>query len=148
MPLETTFALIKTGAMQRRQDSAILWAATGAGLHIDLYTIPLDAFAFPAHAAIFEELYREHHGRHYYADLIESVRGPTRAIAFSGWNAISLWRELLGPTDPAKARLLHPNTIRARFGGTDGVMADNAAHGSDSPESAARELAIFYPKLA
>ena len=59
-----------------------------------------------------------------------------------GSNAVSKWRELLGPTDSGKARGDAPMSIRARYG-TDQTV--NAAHGADSVESAARELEFFFP---
>ncbi|CAG0919203.1 unnamed protein product [Notodromas monacha] len=58
--------------------------------------------------------------------------------------AVRLWRTMLGPTDVARARDEHPDSIRAIFGTGPGK---NAAHGSDSPESARRELGFFFPEL-
>jgi len=66
------------------------------------------------------------------------------ALALAKTNAIQEWRDLMGPTNSEKARNEAPNTIRALFG-TDTTM--NATHGSDSPQSAARELKFFFPKL-
>ena len=64
-----------------------------------------------------------------------------RVLELSGPNAIKKWREIIGPTNSEKARAEAPSSVRALFG-TDGQR--NAAHGSDAPESAARELALMF----
>ena len=68
--------------------------------------------------------------------------GPLVAAVIEGREAISSWRTMMGATDPAKAA---PCTIR---GDLATVMSENVSHGSDSPESAAREIALFFPGLA
>jgi nucleoside diphosphate kinase len=67
-------------------------------------------------------------------------------MVLEGSNAVRLWRDMLGPTDPARARHEMPLSLRARFGGV--AMPDNAFHGSDSLVSAVREIALFFPELA
>ncbi len=69
--------------------------------------------------------------------------GPVLALQLMGSDAVTAWRQLLGPTDPAKARQEAASSIRARYG-TDGT--NNAAHGSDSPENAEREINFFFPE--
>ena len=71
-----------------------------------------------------------------------STSGPIVAAVLAREGAVHQWRELLGPTDSNKAVLLAPHSIRAKFG-TDGSR--NAAHGSDSVLSAAREIRFFFP---
>lgn len=71
--------------------------------------------------------------------------GPLEAVILSHKdNAISRWRELMGPTKVFKAIYTHPDSIRGQFGLTD---TRNACHGSDSPESVQREVNIIFPEL-
>ncbi|RUS69220.1 hypothetical protein EGW08_023016 [Elysia chlorotica] len=87
--------------------------------------------------------YAEHRGKSFMRDLLVYVtQGPVIAFELVGENAISRWRELIGPTDPSKARAEASTSLRARFG-TD--VTHNGFHGSDSPASAAREVEFFFP---
>jgi nucleoside-diphosphate kinase len=137
--LQTTFALVKSHAYKDYR--RILEISYPHGLlvmwcrHI---TIDDDH-------EVFEQLYTEHAGKAYYEDLLGSVSGCVFAMSLSGENAIAVWRDLMGPTDPRRARAERPSSIRARFGGD--AMPFNAVHGSDSLESAARELELFWPEL-
>jgi nucleoside-diphosphate kinase len=84
--------------------------------------------------------YAEHEGKPFYAGLIEYITsGPVVKMIVSGPGAVAVARKLMGETDPAKAA---PGTIRGDFGL---VMDENVIHGSDSPESAEREIGIFFP---
>lgn len=86
--------------------------------------------------------YAEHQGTSFFDYLVEFITsGPVVALELKGPNAIQKWRTLLGPTDSATARTQAPLSIRAKFG-TDN--AKNAAHGSDSPASAEREVNFFF----
>ena len=88
-------------------------------------------------------LYKEHEGRFYHARLIDHIRsGPVKAMVLEGDDAVARWRAMLGPSAMVKWA---PGTIRASFGVTD---TRNAAHGSDSAASAAREIAIFFPSFS
>ncbi len=83
--------------------------------------------------------YQEHEGRPFYEPLIEFMTsGPVIVQVLEGENAIAKNRELMGATNPEEAA---PGTIRADFATSVRV---NSAHGSDSPESAAREIAYFF----
>lgn len=89
------------------------------------------------------ELYQEHQSKPFFNPLVTFVTsGPVIAMELMGENCIGQWRQVLGPTDSSLARSEAPMSIRARFG-TDNTR--NACHGSDSPESAARELEFFFP---
>jgi len=89
------------------------------------------------------ELYKEHQSKDFFNALVGFVTsGPVVAFELMGSSAVTRWRELLGPTDSAVARSEAPLTVRARFG-TDNTR--NACHGSDSTESAQRELDFFFP---
>lgn len=83
--------------------------------------------------------YAEHEGRPFFEGLVEFMTsGPVMIQVLEGENAISRNREIMGATDPAEAA---EGTIRKDFAESKGR---NAAHGSDSPESAAREIAYFF----
>ena len=83
--------------------------------------------------------YREHEGKPFYAGLVAYITsGPVMKMVLSGENAVSVCRKLMGATNPAEAA---PGTIRGDFGL---VLDANVVHGSDSPESAEREIEIFF----
>jgi nucleoside-diphosphate kinase len=83
--------------------------------------------------------YVEHQGKPFYDGLVAYITsGPVVKLVLSGENAVSVCRKLMGATNPADAA---PGTIRGDFGL---VMDANIVHGSDSPESAEREIAIFF----
>ena len=89
-----------------------------------------------------EVFYEEHKERPFFRDLVKFMSsGPVVKLEVSGPNAIKKWRELIGPTNSLKARDEAPGSVRALFG-TDGQR--NAAHGSDAPESATRELQLMF----
>ncbi len=90
-----------------------------------------------------EQHYAEHKDKPFFADLVEFITsGPLLAGVIEGPEAIASWRTMMGATNPAAAA---PGTIR---GDLATEMQNNVSHGSDSPESAAREIAIFFPGLA
>ncbi|KAM9703133.1 nucleoside diphosphate kinase 6 isoform 1-T3 [Menidia menidia] len=90
-----------------------------------------------------ERFYAEHSGRFFYQRLVEFMSsGPMRAYILAREDAIRHWRELMGPTKVFRARYTSPGSIRAQFGLTD---TRNTTHGSDSPESAQREISFFFP---
>ena len=92
-------------------------------------------------------LYREHEGKPYYEMLVNFMRsGPVVVLVLEGNDIIRLVRTLNGATNPEKA---DPGTLRERFGmkGPRFTGQQNAVHASDSPESAAREIGIFFPDL-
>ncbi|KAM6915207.1 nucleoside diphosphate kinase 6 [Xenentodon cancila] len=89
-----------------------------------------------------EMFYAEHSGRFFYQRLVEFMSsGPMRAYILAREDAIRHWRELMGPTKVFRARYTSPDSIRAQFGLTD---TRNTTHGSDSPESAQREIRFFF----
>ncbi len=86
-----------------------------------------------------EEFYKEHFDKPFFSELVSFMSsGPVLLIALSGENAVMKNREIMGATDPAEAS---PESLRARFGDSVG---ENAVHGSDSLESAQRELSFFF----
>ncbi|MFA7322876.1 MAG: nucleoside-diphosphate kinase [Candidatus Nanopelagicales bacterium] len=93
-------------------------------------------------AAVAEEHYGEHEGKPFFKDLVTFITGgPLVAAVIEGEAAISSWRTMMGATNPASAA---PGTIR---GDLATEMQMNVTHGSDSLESAAREIELFFPGL-
>ncbi|NXL14370.1 NDK6 kinase, partial [Setophaga kirtlandii] len=89
--------------------------------------------------------YREHAGRFFYQRLVEFMAsGPMWAYILAHENAVPLWRSLMGPTKVFRARHSDPDSIRGAYGLTD---TRNTTHGSDSPASASREIAFFFPEF-
>ncbi|XP_028997595.1 nucleoside diphosphate kinase 6 isoform X2 [Betta splendens] len=90
-----------------------------------------------------ERFYAEHSERFFYQRLVEFMSsGPMRAYILARDDAIHQWRQLMGPTKVFRARYTSPLSIRGQFGLTD---TRNTTHGSDSVESAQREINFFFP---
>ena len=98
-----------------------------------------------ADRALLEQHYAEHIGKPFYEPLVEfMMSGPIVAMVASGNRVIEGFRSLAGVTDPTVAA---PGTIRGDLARDQGTkVVQNIVHGSDSPESAAREIQIFFPK--
>jgi nucleoside-diphosphate kinase len=93
-------------------------------------------------AEVAETHYAEHRERPFFPSLVEFITsGPLMALVVEGPRAIEAFRALAGATDPVQAG---PGTIRGDFALE---VQNNIVHGSDSPESAAREIALFFPDL-
>jgi nucleoside-diphosphate kinase len=130
---ESTLLIIKPDGVRRRLIGDVLRRVEEAGLTIDeLRMETIDRVTA-------EEQYGEHRDKPFFAELVEFITGgPVVVAKVTGDDAISVWRDLMGPTDPADAP---PGTIRGDFAS---VITENVVHGSDSPESAARELKLFF----
>jgi len=133
MAVERTFSMVKPDAVARNIIGEIYQRFESRGLLIVaakmLRLTPLQAQGF----------YAEHQGKPFYDDLVAYMTsGPVVLQVLEGENAIALNREIMGATNPKEAR---PGTIRADF--AESIDA-NAVHGSDSHESAAREVAYFF----
>lgn len=135
MAVETTFSIIKPNAIKKNAIGAIINKFESQGLTIAAAKlINLDR-------GKAEEFYAEHKERPFFGELVDFMTsGPIMIMALHGEGAVSKNREIMGPTDPAEAPA---GTIRAEFGDNVG---ENAVHGSDSPASAERELALFFEK--
>jgi nucleoside-diphosphate kinase len=131
--IESTLLIIKPDGVRRSLIGEVLRRAEEAGLRIDeLRMETIDR-------ATAEEQYGEHRDKPFFAELVDFITGgPVVVAKVTGDDAISVWRDLMGPTDPADAP---PGTIRGDFAS---VITENVVHGSDSPESAARELKLFF----
>jgi nucleoside-diphosphate kinase len=92
--------------------------------------------------ATAKQHYGEHEGKPFFGDLVSFITsGPLVALCVEGPEAVGAVRTLMGPTNPVTAP---PGSIRGDYGLE---IEKNLVHGSDSPESAARELALFFPQL-
>lgn len=91
-------------------------------------------------AELAKRHYEEHTDKPFFRDLLEFITsGPVVAMVVEGEQAVSVLRTLMGATDPKQAA---PGTIRGDFGL---AITENIVHGSDSPQSAERELGLFFP---
>ena len=135
MAVETTFSIIKPNAIKKNAIGAIINKFEQNGLHISAAKLVL------LEKSKCEEFYAEHKERPFFGELVNFMTsGPVMLMALSGENAISKNREIMGATNPSEAAA---GTIRAEFGDNVG---ENAVHGSDSPASAERELALFFER--
>jgi len=130
---ERTLVLIKPDAMQRRLAGQILARFEDRGLTIraaKLVQVDRD---------LAERHYAEHREKPFFGELVEFITsGPTWALVVEGEGTIATMRATIGATDPANAA---PGTIRGDLASS---MPDNLVHGSDSPESAEREIALWF----
>ena len=136
MAIERTLSIIKPDAVAKNVIGQIYSRFENAGLKI--------AAAKLVHLsrADAEQFYAVHAARPFFKDLVEfMISGPVMITALEGENAILKNRELMAATDPKKAEA---GTIRADF--ADSIDA-NAVHGSDAAETAAVEIAFFFPGM-
>ena len=133
---ETTLNIIKPNAVRKNAVGKVIQTFETSGLAV----IALRMETLTREKA--EAFYAEHVGKPFFEGLIAFMTsGPCVAMALRGENAIARVREIMGNTNPAKAA---PGTLRAELADN---MTENAVHGSDSPRSAAREVAFFFPDL-
>lgn len=133
MAIEKTYSMLKPDAVRNRHMGEIIARIERSGLTIERMEL---ANVTPEQAAAN---YAEHEGKPFYNGLIEYITsGPVVKMVVSGEGAIKKMRALMGATNPAEAA---PGTIRGDFGL---IMDENVIHGSDSPESAEREIGIFF----
>ena len=136
MAIERTFSIIKPDATARNLTGAINAMIEQAGLRI----VAQKRARITREQA--ETFYAVHRERPFFRDLVSfMISGPVFVQVLEGENAIARNRELMGATDPKKAE---KGTIRADF--ADSIDA-NAVHGSDGAETAATEIAFFFPSM-
>ena len=136
MAVERTFSIVKPDAVAKNVIGQIYSRFENAGLKI------IAARMVQLSRADAEGFYAVHKDRPFFKDLVEfMISGPVMVQVLEGENAILKNRELMGATDPKKA---DKGTIRADF--ADSIDA-NAVHGSDAPETAAVEIAYFFPTM-
>ncbi|MEJ2308182.1 MAG: nucleoside-diphosphate kinase [Gammaproteobacteria bacterium] len=135
MAIERTFSIIKPDAVARNVIGEIYSRFEKAGLKIVAAKM---LHLSPEQAG---EFYAVHKERPFYKDLVDFMTsGPVMVQVLEGENAIALNRELMGATNPQEAAA---GTIRADFAKT---VDENAVHGSDGPDTAAAEIAFFFPE--
>ncbi len=139
MSTEKTLILVKPDGVRRGLIGEVISRIETKGYAIDAVRM------LQADTALLEKHYAEHVGKPFYEPLVEfMMSGPIVAIVASGNRVIEGFRSLAGATDPTVAA---PGTIRGDLARDQGTkVMQNLVHGSDSPESAAREIAIFFPK--
>src|SRR5689334_1044547 len=133
MAVERTLILIKPDAVQRRLAGEILARIEKRGFVVRAGKL------LQVSRALGEEHYGEHREKPFFGELVEFITSaPTWALVVEGEGAIATMRKTIGATNPANAE---PGTIR---GDLATAMPDNLVHGSDSPESAEREIALWF----
>ncbi len=133
--MDRTLILVKPDAVERNLGGAILMRLEAAGLRIvALKMLRVDE-------ALANKHYAEHINKPFFKDLLAYITSyPIIAAVFEGTDAVTVARKTMGATDPKKA---DPGTIRRDYG-LD--LQRNAVHGSDSPQSAQREIDLYFKK--
>jgi nucleoside-diphosphate kinase len=134
--VDRTLILVKPDAFERRLTGECIARFERKGLGImamKLMTVDRD---------LAERHYDEHREKPFFADLVEFITGgPLVAFVLEGHEAVNAARQVIGATNPLEAS---PGSIRGDFGLE---VQTNLVHGSDSPESATREVELFFPEL-
>lgn len=131
--METTLVLIKPDGVRRRLCGEIIRRFEAKGLTIRAMKL------MKMSGELADKHYAEHVSKGFYPELKAFMTGgPLVALAVAGPDAVNLVRKMMGATKPADSA---PGTIRGDFAT---IVTENLVHGSDSPESAARELALWF----
>ena len=134
--MERTLILIKPDAFARSLTGEIIARFERKGLRLVAMNLIMMS------RALAERHYAEHEGKSFYEELVTFITsGPLVAMVLAGEQAVVAARQVIGATDPLQATT---GSIRGDFAIEVG---QNMVHGSDSPESAAREVALFFPDL-
>jgi nucleoside-diphosphate kinase len=134
--MERTLILIKPDAFARGLTGEIIGRFERKGLRL----AAINQLTMTRELA--EQHYAEHAGKPFFDDLVEFITsGPLISLVLEGEEAIRAARQMIGATDPLEAS---PGSIRGDYAV---VIRYNMVHGSDSPESAAREIGLFFPSL-
>ncbi|MCA9838599.1 MAG: nucleoside-diphosphate kinase [Trueperaceae bacterium] len=137
MAIERTYAMIKPDGVARGLVGEVVSRIERKGYKI----VAMKLMQISRETA--EKHYGEHNGKPFFEGLVSFITsGPVVAMVLEGEKAISGWRTMMGSTNPADAT---PGSIRGDYAST---IDENVAHGSDAPETAAREISIFFPELA
>ncbi|HVH52985.1 MAG TPA: nucleoside-diphosphate kinase [Actinomycetota bacterium] len=131
--MESTLLIVKPDAVRRSLIGEVLRRVEAKGLRIvEMRMTTIDR-------ATADEHYAEHREKPFFDELVGFIgSGPVVVARLEGEGAVPVLRSLMGPTDPA---LAPPGTIRGDFGL---IITENLVHGSDSTESAERELKLFF----
>lgn len=138
--IERTLVLVKPDGVARGLAGEVLRRIEAKGYRVVALELR------PATAELLAQHYAEHVGKPFYEPLVEfMLSGPVVALVAEGQRVIEGFRALAGTTDPTTAA---PGTIRGDLGRDWGLaVQQNLVHGSDSPESAAREIGLWFPHL-
>jgi nucleoside-diphosphate kinase len=133
MATESTLLIVKPDGVRRRLVGEVLRRVEAKGLTIESMDLRV------IERSVAEEHYGEHREKPFFGELVDFITGgPVVVARVTGDDAIACWRTLMGPTNPVDAP---PGSIRGDFAT---LIGENIVHGSDSAESAARELALFF----
>jgi nucleoside-diphosphate kinase len=138
--IERSLILVKPDGVRRSLVGEVIRRIEQKGYHVVALKM------MNADRALLERHYAEHQGKPFFEPLVEfMMSGPIVALVAEGNRVIEGFRKLAGTTDPTVAE---PGTIRGDLARDQGTkVVQNIVHGSDSPESAAREISIFFPEL-
>ena len=133
---ERTLILIKPDGVARGLVGEVVRRIEAKGLVLEALELRV------LEREVAESHYAEHKDKPFFGELVDFITsGPLVAGVVSGRGAITSWRTMMGATDP---KVADPGTVRGDFA-TE--MSKNVTHGSDSPESAEREIGLFFPDL-
>lgn len=131
--MEHTFVMVKPDGVKRRLVGDVITRLERKGMTLERMSMLVIS------RALAERHYGEHVERPFFGDLCDFITsGPVVAMEWSGPNAVAVARAVIGATDPIQAT---PGSIRGDFGNE---ISENIVHGSDSVESAQRELGLFF----
>jgi nucleoside-diphosphate kinase len=133
MAIESTLLIVKPDGVRRALVGEVLRRVEAKGLRIaEMKMMTIDR-------SMAEEHYGEHREKPFFGELVDFITGgPVVVARLEGESAIEVWRTMMGPTNPVSAP---PGTIR---GDLALIITENVVHGSDSAESAERELKLFF----
>ena len=135
--MDRTLILVKPDAFERSLTGEVIARFEGKGLKI----AALKQMTVARETA--EQHYAEHSEKPFFGELVDFITGgPLVAMVLEGHEAVAAARQVIGATNPLEAA---PGSIRGDLGLE---VQTNLVHGSDSPESAAREIGIFFPELS
>ena len=139
-PTERTLILVKPDGVSRGLTGSILARVEAKGYRLVALAVRT------ADRGLLEQHYAEHVGKPFYEPLVAFMSsGPVVAVVAEGHQVVAGFRSLAGATDPTKAA---PGSIRGDLGRDWGLaVQQNLVHGSDSPESAAREIGLWFPAV-
>ena len=131
--MEHTFVMVKPDGVRRRLVGEVISRLEHKGLILErMRMLTIDEQMAGRH-------YAEHKAKPFFGELVAFITsGPVVAMEWSGPNAIAIVRTLMGPTNPADAP---PGTLRGDLGT---IITENIVHGSDSAQSAGREISLFF----
>lgn len=131
--MENTFVMVKPDGVRRRLVGEVIGRLERKGLTlVRMRMLTIDRELAGRH-------YAEHTEKPFFGELVDFITsGPVVAMEWAGPKAVSIVRTLMGPTNPVEAP---PGTLRGDYGS---VITENIVHGSDSPQSAEREIRLFF----